>query len=399
MSCWCNNTDNCQDCWLWCSTPLNTCGWCDCPNIIGEYCTDVKQWDGNNIIISTPCIEVVSTDSTVDITKTVTEWLVTFDLSKECCPDRLAAVTACDTNPWYIYDKILVSSPLTKSLNGCNTMTIGLNVDAIPTKDEKVKVSVWCNSGYLSELVEWDWYVTVTQNGCKMRWWINTSKNKRPIALMRMNTDHQQFYDWNNGWAAALPNQWWYLPRNFTIYESNTTGDIPMESINVSSYGGTQFPTNWLRITKKWWYRISLMGSADINNCINACRFMIAKYSTWGSVSAPQVILDSKYWAPSNLPLSETPTYSIDPNGNHLKQYEFGGTKSFLLEEWDVIFAYGRMDTYVTTRTTGNQGLVVWRHAWLSWGNLWWITTSLPVAWAEFEVEWISDENWVPFFQ
>lgn len=262
--------------------------------------------------------------------------------------------------------------------------------------DEKVATAAWCQPKYLKDNIEWVDSISVVQNWCKMQVSIKDNAMKKPFAKLKMAADHLQIYPWEADWAAALPNSWFFIPRNFNIPQRNCTDDelaiVPLTIWNV--WWGSQYTTYWIQIKKDGWYRLSLKGSNDINNCVNAFRSMLA-VSDSTTILVPSVKLDAKYWQPDNGALNEATINDTDWASNNLKQYQIWQSEIFFLYAGEVVHAYGRMDTFVKSGNPGYQwdGMVIWRRAWLSGWVLWGEQTMDNDAGFNFSVEWVSDVN------
>jgi len=322
-------------------------------------------------------------------------------LFSNCFKDQKVSVDGTDT-PWFLEDKVFSCDPtkLQISKEGWR-LKFCLNIN-----EWLVSAGNWCTPWYLWQVLEWVWCIEAKTVWCRVQVGIKDCCKIKPLMKIMLTADHNQFFNWNAGGANALPNGGYFIPRNSTIYETNDLDEEYIEhvTLDVSNYSGTQFPALGMRVKKKGWYRVSLKWSVDINNVVNAFRSIA--WVTSSSLSTnnplvvePRVLLDAKYGAPSNLPLSETTTYSIDTFGNHLKQYQIWQDWLFLLDVWDTVHMYGRMDTYVAPLApwTWLQGLVVWRHAGIAGGNLWGSVVLEPESGFNLSIEWVSDEDGNPY--
>lgn len=226
------------------------------PNVIGWGCVNIDKTDPENWIIEAPCpTEVISSNDSVLIEETEWEsWEKIFDLSFECCDNKVWA-TPNDPNPGSLEEKLFVQWPYLAPSILSESYTITLDFDALSNDlpDELVKANANGNSNFLDNLL--------------------TAES--PLQRQLINVDNYQVQidknanDWKRPWGSML------LSSNFEL------SWLPNDNVNLSQVTWFSWVSNdaaqlananvWT-CTKTWAYRISFHWLIEVNEGINAVR-------------------------------------------------------------------------------------------------------------------------------
>lgn len=383
-----------MDCCEECTTPKNTC-----PNLVAWTCIQLDQTVPWQITINAKCPPKVDSPLwTIDVNyNPITD---TYEIEKQCCPDRLVGITASDTCPWHLRDKLITASPLKADIINqwaCETMQLSLDTSLLIDKDEKVSVDWICPAWYLknqlcSNACSW---IKIKQKWCCMDFELDDDHFRWAFVKVYLTSDHIQTYP---AWGAtSLPNIWYWVEN---IWEQDFISQDLTWVFTIDQDWALWEDTMKVCVNCDWYYRVSQKWSVDINRWVNAFRKII-----FSSNAALPILLDSKYWEPWSHPLNflATDDWLVDPF--FLKQFQIWQSEIFFLQSWTCLFSWGRMDN----QTNGNipahiwswnrpwewkDGTVIVRHAWLSSWLLWetWVV-SKPQSWYSRSVEYLWDLN------
>lgn len=236
-------------------------------------------------IINDWVIEITSEDNSITITET--DWV--YDLSG-CCKDIYVAVSANDTTPSFLSNKldVEVGWPIIGTImnpGGDEYLELSFDESLLTLTDEMVAVQAWCDAWYLEDiLVAWDWLVTdsiIWANSCELS----------------INLD-----DTHEIWKRPCCRR--TLSRTFEIaWITNGTNETEAVADVWSPYFGLDDVFNdadmlvnddVITITKTGMYKVFVKGTAEINKGIAAFRvFLVA--TTWTGTYP----LDVRFWWPT----------------------------------------------------------------------------------------------------
>jgi len=261
MSCWCED-----------NTPLNTC-WC---SLIWADNTTIdttsQPWD---VIVSSPFYEVVSPLNTIEVHKVIDEEsnTITFEIEKECCPDRYVWACENDTNPWVLFnDKLVVDTswPLTYDLVNCPWdahVRIWFDVSQLNAPDRLVAVNSSCSSKYLEESLATDdpTYFTFETVACRS---VLTPKPRKLLrAEFKTLTESINVLQWQTTWF-----QW--IDSTRMVKSTNMESAISEENLWWSSDYYT------VTIPRDGWYQINMQWSYVCSG-VHTIRNQIVRVDTW----------------------------------------------------------------------------------------------------------------------
>jgi hypothetical protein len=252
---------------------------CSC-NLSWVNNTTVEQVDPNSYTVSSPFYDVISSDNSIDV-QTNVEWnTITFDIQKDCCPDKLVWACDSDTNPWTLFNnKLRVDTtwPLTYNLVNCPWdayVEIGFNENALNPADNKVAAWPWCASGFLNEVLE----SNSTYFNFTVVPWCKYQLQPQPRTLFRaelwVNNPNVKNLDGGITIATFLES-----------VQHNTT--IASAVVNHSLWL-LEPSTKKVVIPRTWWYHLGLHG-ACITNGVHSLRNQLVYADTLSP------LLDSRF--------------------------------------------------------------------------------------------------------
>ncbi len=391
----------CWNCWCWCEeNPISN--WCNC-SIIGRNATSVTQ-EWNDIVVSSPFYEVVSSDSTVVVTKTTVADpnVITFDVSKPCCPDRLVAVSpGCTTwvtlKEWIQVD---TSWPLTWTQNWCNSMNLWFDVSKLTAKDEKVKWKSSCPAVFWDQLlVAWEW-LNISDVWCKWRIELTSSPFIKPMLQQYISSSLT--FEYGHWQQADLPNNWWFPIYTdeyvdnwlWFINRNEYTIDPDPKPWSSSDWWGT---VGWFIVPKDWFYRLWMWTNIWVNWWVESCRVTLA-WNVWWDY---RVLLNIWFSSPNWYSLADRQSTDTGNPEEWIIWNWCSATAVYSLSEWDVIYwLFWRMNNEVMAWpwTATSWPWRMWVFAWPFWFNPFGTGNSAPsnpeYSGTYWWVEWISDWIW-----
>lgn len=329
------------------------------PNVIGGGCVTIDKTDPENWVIKTTCpTEVISSDDSVDIDHSFDEDKNAniYDLSFACC-DRLVAAWPNDDNPWVLYDKISVDSPLVKSLSGWwSQVEIALDIATLQTIlwDELVKVNVNGNANYLQNLLNsWTWVDIDIINDNNMTWSIdqNLANRKRPCWKIR----YGQTVEFNaTHWTTGIWTFW-----DFT----ETISNDPAQLANP----------NAITFTKSGFYRVSVRWIIELNGSFHA--FRVISISSNGSINWA---LDWKRGAGNSTNWIDLTSWDGKSMYDNNCITTVSATEVIQVNAWDTLTLWYRWSTEQTAYAIPGKGRIVWDNGspYTSAISVWWFAVS-----------------------
>jgi len=302
MTCWCNECPDCKEEYTGNVSIAWECWGCkdDCwkkkeccnPNIVWGNCINVDTSEEWVITISTECNpEIISSDWTVDVTKTHTD-IDIWDLSVK---DKNNYVWACDNdkNPSTLDQKLewvnwITITPICSD-NG--KIQIGFDHSTIQCDDKKVAVAAWCTPDYLWKLIE----VQSNRLEKDISWCKVIIKDKETdvyYAKMVLNQNRTNTITLRDTWWDLALNWWWNWKPVSESYSSDIQASFN-KNCKITSYW-------WIEIRKKWLYHVWFSWSMEISFWIHAFRMQLYRY-IWNN--NPKTILESRYSGPLWRPL------------------------------------------------------------------------------------------------
>ena len=390
-------TECCTEC---CSE--QTQSWC-CPNFIAWDCITLDTSVAWQVKINAKCPPTI--DSPLETIDVVYDSINNvYHIERKCCDDRLVWITQADTCPWHLWDKLLVSSPLTRIIQNqwaCEKYVIWLNTALLPDKDEKVSIDWICTAWYLKDQIctdECSWMI-IKQQWCCLNFWLDDKHFQWAFIKVYLTSDLRVSYPASTPplWAWWLPNQWFRIDdfSKQSFYWADETWIFTIEPVSSSWWDATY----WITINCDWFYRVSHKWAVDINYWVNAFRKIVFLYDPilWSTFC-----LDSKYWEPEQSPVNFLAEFDGADDPNSLKQFQIGQSEVFYLSEWSQLYAWWRMDNTVLWNAPAHlwwlprpwiwkDWLVIVRHAWLSSWILQDDVVSRPESWYSWSVEYIWD--------
>jgi len=391
----------CWNCWCWCEeTPISN--WCNC-SIIGKNNTSITQ-EWNDIVVSSPFYEVVSSDSTVVVTKTTVADpnVVTFDLSKPCCPDRLVAVATECTNWVTLKEWIQVDTswPLTWTQNWCNSMNLWFDVSKLTAKDEKVKWKSSCPAVFWDQLLTAWTGIKIEDVWCKWRVSVTDKQWIRPIRRWTLETNLTVEYE--HAPQALTPNNWWFcIETQWNWFIDWGTNDFavtwqPFIWENLWQPSDWSWEMLWWVCPKRWYYDVWMTASFWVNWGISAARVTLTSDIPWKEV------LLNVWFSNSNDRALAMDQFADNDSDEDLIVYNWQWTRDLvLIEEWQVIYwLFWRMATEIsgnwqtTTAPFPNGVMTIFSTPF--WFNPWGMGNAVgnPWQWTFWWVAWHCDENW-----
>ncbi len=374
-SCWCESS--CNEC-------QQGCGWCNFPNLVWGNCITIDKTNPDNWIFNTECNPIVkSTDSTVWVTVTTNWNHKEYDLSVKC-QDKKVWVQSCDTNPWYLNDKIFVESPLVKDVD-CDKITLSLDTNAlwIDIPDEKVKVDATCSSKYLSDSISvWKWLKVSVEN-CKVKIDIDCDSDdctncwKKPAMKVRLvateyilQPNSQEKY-----YILASTQNWMW-----------TTWFLNSEYLPEVEYWCIDYNEWWIEFKKPWIYAVWFGGNQEVSWWVNGSRVWLVKYdsitSTW------LFIAESRYswwsdWTTRPVPAHSSNNTDVTANGamwlnfglwKYLERLPVWQWTICYFVPWDKITLWVKLSTRVEDPEYTDASwkfALLWSLEWFAWWDSW----------------------------
>lgn len=394
MSCssctsWCDQCTNCDTCRTPivprpCPDPLMTC-----PLVVEWVWTTVDlqccDWHEQYVVNATPQQDVIVTSDDGSIDIDYNAWTKTYDLSG-CCEDKFVSVDATDT-PAFLEDQIIDSTDLAIRIVNVAHPSDGTRV-LRPLLDQSKITFPWtaqfkvsCARDYIVNMFQDSSTIDFVDVWCKYEARLKDCQFIKPSTKLWMSADTIIQAD---PWLDAENIDWNMNGTNFYNWYYDIFPDLSTFAwVNMESSGSIVIPKEWFR-------RVSMKWNFDYNRWVNACRFIIERYTAWGS----DVLIDCKRWKADWYWLAEPASWDAITWVNPVEQLwqdGFAASEIFHLNQWDSLYVIGRIDTAVTNGTwVWSDWLIIWRYAGLSSGWLLWWTTLNPEAWFSFSVERVS---------
>lgn len=374
-----NQIDNCSECYA----PMG----CECPDIIwdGQITVDTTE-EGVIKLFAPDNSTVTSTDDSIEVVETTNSpWSINYDLSVNAIDKK---VWACNNDPLpgTLDDKLFVTTPLTKSVQDCETngkVVLWINTNLL--KDEKVKVWVNCPSVYLEDAIQWVNWVRTYKDWCVMKIDVDKDNFAIPFAKVMLSADCDIVANHINDTTG---DAWRFFLPTWVSISNNPWRNDWLEFMDVPTALGLG---KWIKIKKSWYYRVSFGYGADINYGISAMRGCVLS-----TMDDKFILLDDKIWEPSWYAINHQATANARFNIDQSKQVSFTRSDTTYLEADTRIALWWRISAYVTNWPwSWAAGRARIRRAWLASWSLWlWVATENSEAGAYMSVERVSDKDW-----
>jgi hypothetical protein len=192
-------------------------------------------------------------------------------------------------------------------------------------------------------------------------------------------TENRTIWSWHNptipsfdGWIYArryFPNfdtgEWWHSSTTETIDPSREISDsldhliigsfnqpLPNSWHHYSTAPSTSNPQLWvcgkasngwsktIRIPMTWWYDINLVGTLEVDHNVHAYRYSVLRLRAAENHTEVDFLMDTKFGWDSSVG-----SHSVnDVAYPTTKQYNHSANKIMLLERWDILFVWIRID-------------------------------------------------------
>ncbi len=363
----------------------NWCGWCDdcnqsgcqCPVLQLVWCGSIDQTDPNTTILNIPCVNVISSQSTISVNKTVDGNNVTFDINSIISPDRKVWACSWDNNPWFLFNqklRVITTGPLTYNLRQCPWdayVEIGFDETKLVYPD-----TLSC------DCPEWGWGdCTVTCSNC----------NIQPKAMTELTN------------SVTIIQAWWlernYYVSNIVISELETMWWTRVSSAwtNIWTYWGMTNNGWVITVCRDWVYEFILEGSQEQNKAVHASRVWLVLITPSGSVKTLTQSrysgTDSYFWSGSQ-PTSPDALYANYGDNRHTTVYGWTSTPSGWtfsmgtiferlpvhwarwrpgIEAWSKVVMFVKLSTFVTWDNSSTnvswQFSLIWYNEASAWGD------------------------------
>lgn len=352
----------------------------------------------------TPSLTIVSPLGTIDVD--FNSALNRREIDRLCCNDEKVWITGQDTCPWYLNDKVSVTSPLKKQVINqwaCETLNIYLDTDLLVDKDEKVAVDSDCDAVYLKNALSisdneyFDW----NKSNCTMQLRI------KPKCLFQMDIWYAQ--DLVTWVFTDNSTQYWVLPfwtwniSEYTIPTSICDWTAYYKTESIIFPDDNNDPTNIqtvrvIEVPEDWKYDISFGWEYEIGRWIASVRQFV--WIIDSSSNIPRYLIEHSFVWPNYQDLDSN--WQLDSNelyyyldwvwvapwaqirwwlARSLNRIPFSWSRSVWLEAWTKIF-----HAYKVSTRTGEVAspdvlqLKFYGNGW-AWGSIvsWWSWVYLSV--------------------
>lgn len=341
--------------------------WCTCPSFELEWCGSIDQTDPNTTVFHIPCINVISSNSSIDVQKTVDWDAVYFDIKSIASPDRKVWACYWDNNPWYLFNqklRVITSWPLTYNLFNCpwdSYVEIGFDESKLT-----LPTSAVC------DCPEWVTDCTVSCANC----------NIQPKAMTELEN--------NITIVQAVWLEMNYYVSSTVIAELNALWWTRIDSSwnNIRTYGWMTNSGGVITLCRDGTYEFTIEGSQEQNKAVHASRVGLLVITPWGSIKTLTQVrysgTDAYFWSGSQ-PVSPDASHANYGDNRHTTAYAGSSTPSGWtfsmgtvferlpvhwgrwrpwLEAWSKIVMFIKLSTYVTwdnTSTNVNwQFSIIW---------------------------------------